>query len=132
MRDPHHATIAVDALAGLLIDFPGLSLDVRTVDHSRTDLLVAITGKLLLVGRQGVEMRILGSLHLQLIVDKQRHIVTHTLTVEHTIGVVLFIGIRKLRAKNRMTVDGHDDGIVALSKREGATQKHGAHKDMFP
>ena len=107
-----HATHRVDARLCLLVNLLSLSLHVGIVDEHRTDLLVAISSKLLLERRHRIQMCLFGSLHLQLIVDEQVEILLHILLVDHALGIVLVERILKFRSRHRLSIDNHNRGVV--------------------
>ena len=92
-----------------------LFLHVSIGDERWTDLLVTIGTELLLERAQCIELRIKGSLHLQLIVDKEVNILLHGLLVNDTFRIVLIVRIFKLRTTDRLSVDYHDRRVVGLS-----------------
>ena len=78
-------------LLSVFINQLGLGLYVVISDKRRTYLLVAIAAKLLLERRQRVHLGIERSLNLQLVVDKQVHILVNALLVDNAVGIVLVV-----------------------------------------
>ena len=82
MRNLYHSSISINALTCVLIDTMRFVLDILFGNHRWTNLLVTISGELFLERAQGVEAGIQGCLYLQLIVDKQIHILADSLLVD--------------------------------------------------
>ena len=97
-----------------VIDTVSFRHHISIGNKRRLHLLVTVLSKLLLEGAERIVLRVHGSADLQLIVDEQVHILKNIFLVDDTLRVVLIIAVLKLRAQHRLTVDGHNHGIIGL------------------
>ncbi len=101
------ASVGVNLLLGVAVYLPCFVFDIGVCDEGRTYLLVAVAEKLFPESRKRVKVCIESRLHFQLVIDEKRHIFVDALPVDHPVGVVLVVGIFKLRTAHRLSVDGH-------------------------
>ena len=102
--------------------------EIRLIDHRRTNLLVAILQEFLLEGTERIDASLLSSQHLELVVNEQVDILINRFLVDDTLGIVFVVRIFKFGTTDRLTIDGHDNRVVVLSKSYAPRKEHSCEK----
>ena len=92
----HNQSFRAYCLFGVVVNLLGFSEHCLIGGKRRYNLLVAISGELIVERFHGVEFCIEGCLHLQLVIDEKINIFLHRFLINDSLGIILVVRIFKL------------------------------------